>query len=236
MIIMENDLKQVLENISLDQNQTLLSVLISFVLCILCSYILQITYQRYSRSISSRFQFSHLFPILSGTTFLVIVIVKSSIALSLGLVGALSIVRFRTPIKEPEELIYLFLAIGLGIGFGANQIVTTLGIFILLILIIFFITKNKTEKLSKSHNLVVEIEVKKSDEFKNETLINIAKKNFESSKLIRIDSEEKDEVKKINFFLEIILNNVNEIDKFTNDINMNYANSHISFFENDTQF
>ena len=38
-------------------------------------------------------------------------IVKSSLALSLGLVGALSIVRFRTPIKEPEDLIYLFLAL-----------------------------------------------------------------------------------------------------------------------------
>ena len=55
--------------------------------------------------------------------FFVILIVKSSLALSLGLVGALSIVRFRTPIKEPEELIYLFLAIAIGLGFGAGQIV-----------------------------------------------------------------------------------------------------------------
>ena len=46
--------------------------------------------------------------------------------LSLGLVGALSIVRFRTPIKEPEELAYLFLAIAMGIGLGANQRVITL--------------------------------------------------------------------------------------------------------------
>ena len=115
-----------------------MTILISFVLCILCSYVLKFVYQNYSRSISTRFQFSHLFPILSGATFLVIVIVKSSIALSLGLVGALSIVRFRTPIKEPEELIYLFISIGLGIGFGANQIVATLIIFILLILIIFY--------------------------------------------------------------------------------------------------
>ncbi len=39
--------------------------------------------------------------------------------LGLGLVGALSIIRFRTPIKEPEELAYLFLAIAVGIGLGA---------------------------------------------------------------------------------------------------------------------
>jgi uncharacterized membrane protein YhiD involved in acid resistance len=53
-------------------------------------------------------------------------VVKSSLALSLGLVGALSIVRFRTPIKEPEELAYLFLAIGLGVGLGADQRIGTI--------------------------------------------------------------------------------------------------------------
>lgn len=40
---------------------------------------------------------------------------------SLGLVGALSIVRFRAAIKEPEELVYLFLVIALGLAFGSNQ-------------------------------------------------------------------------------------------------------------------
>ena len=48
-------------------------------------------------------------------------IVKNSIALSLGLVGALSIVRFRAAIKEPEELTYLFLVIATGLGTGSGQ-------------------------------------------------------------------------------------------------------------------
>jgi uncharacterized membrane protein YhiD involved in acid resistance len=59
------------------------------------------------------------------TTILIITVVKSSLALSLGLVGALSIVRFRTPIKEPEELAYLFMAIAIGLGLGADQLVPT---------------------------------------------------------------------------------------------------------------
>ena len=54
---------------------------------------------------------------LSITVCLIITVVKSSLALSLGLVGALSIVRFRTPIKDPEDLVYLFwLLFGLGLG------------------------------------------------------------------------------------------------------------------------
>ena len=59
------------------------------------------------------------------TIMVVITIVKSSLALSLGLVGALSIVRFRTAIKEPEELAYTFFAIAIGLGAGADQIIIT---------------------------------------------------------------------------------------------------------------
>jgi len=57
--------------------------------------------------------------------------------LSLGLVGALSIVRFRTAIKDPEELLYLFLAIAIGLGLGADQRIPTLvavGIIMLLLI------------------------------------------------------------------------------------------------------
>jgi hypothetical protein len=64
--------------------------------------------------------------LITVTTTFIILIVRSSVALSLGLVGALSIVRFRAAIKEPEELAYLFFAIGLGIGLGDNQRLLTL--------------------------------------------------------------------------------------------------------------
>jgi len=70
-------------------------------------------------------QYLPIFLLLIPSMILIISIIKSSIALSLGLVGALSIVRFRTPIKEPEELLYLFVAIAIGLGLGANQIVAT---------------------------------------------------------------------------------------------------------------
>lgn len=78
-------------------------------------------YARYGRSLSNRAKFAQTLPVLALITVLIISIVKSSLALSLGLVGALSIVRFRTAIKEPEELVYLFLAIAIGLGLGADQ-------------------------------------------------------------------------------------------------------------------
>ena len=95
------------------------------------AYLLGMFYTRYGTSIANRKKFGHNFMLLALTTMLIIYIVKSSIALSLGLVGALSIVRFRAAIKEPEELVYLFFTIGIGLGFGANQTVVTLLAFTL---------------------------------------------------------------------------------------------------------
>ncbi|MEL7222894.1 MAG: DUF4956 domain-containing protein, partial [Bacteroidota bacterium] len=75
----------------------------------------------YGNAVSNRRRFANNFLPLTLGTLLVIMIVKSSIALSLGLVGALSIVRFRAAIKDPEELVYLFMTIGIGLACGANQ-------------------------------------------------------------------------------------------------------------------
>ena len=74
---------------------------------------------------------------------LVINVIQSSIALSLGLVGALSIVRFRTPVKEAEELVFIFLAIAIGLGLGARYIMITSVAFTLATFIIFFLSKYK---------------------------------------------------------------------------------------------
>ena len=103
----------------------LIPTLFSFVLCVLMSFIVRNLYIRRSFSLTGKMHLGSIIPILSAVVFLVIVVVKSSLALSLGLVGALSIVRFRTPIKEPEELVYLFLAIAIGIGYGAGQVLIT---------------------------------------------------------------------------------------------------------------
>ncbi len=86
-----------------------------------CAYILSIVYIHWGSSLSNRRKFAANFMLMTITTTFIILVVRSSVALSLGLVGALSIVRFRTAVKEPEELAYLFFAIGLGIGLGDNQ-------------------------------------------------------------------------------------------------------------------
>lgn len=78
-------------------------------------------FRRCSGTLSNSEDVTRVFPLLTVITTAVIVVVKSSLALSLGMVGALSIVRFRSAIKEPEELVYLFLCVAVGLALGAEQ-------------------------------------------------------------------------------------------------------------------
>ncbi len=98
---------------------------------ILMVSVLSLVYIKTARTLSNRKRLAAVFPLLSLTTMMIISVIQSSLALSLGLVGALSIVRFRSAIKEPEELTYIFLAISLGLGMGAGQQELTVGFFIL---------------------------------------------------------------------------------------------------------
>lgn len=120
------------------------SLLINLILGIVLSLIISFYYKKFGKSLSNRSKFSPLLPMLTLITLLVISIVKSSLALSLGLVGALSIVRFRTAIKDPEELIFLFFAIAIGLGLGADQRIPTLFAFV--IILGYLLIRNYFEK------------------------------------------------------------------------------------------
>jgi hypothetical protein len=119
-------------------------------------------YARFGEALANRTKFARLLPVLCLITVLVISVVKASLALSLGLVGALSIVRFRTAIKEPEELIYLFMAIAIGLGLGADQRIPT--VVATCVLMILLIASRLLSLRSQQRNLYVNIQVPEGEE------------------------------------------------------------------------
>ena len=145
-------------NLDIGLNTFVISLLLSAISAKLISYI----YNRFSTTLSNKKDFSKIFIPLCLATTLIITIVKSSIALSLGLVGALSIVRFRAAIKEPEELVYLFIIIALGLGYGANQfLITFFGVGIIAIIMILMSKFNIKEKELTANDLDMSISIKK---------------------------------------------------------------------------
>ncbi len=130
---------------SFSENFSIYSFIINILIATVLLYVLSVVYVRYGSVLSNRNQLGKVLIIVGLTTFIIISIVKSSLALSLGLVGALSIVRFRTAIKEPEELGYFFMAIAIGLGLGANQLLPTIIGFALLIVVIILLSKRNIE-------------------------------------------------------------------------------------------
>ena len=165
------------------------SVLVNFFLCVVMAFLLRRFYISRSFSLTGKTHIASIIPILSSVVFLVILVVKSSLALSLGLVGALSIVRFRTPIKEPEELVYLFLAIAIGLGYAAGQVVITTVIVTLIMVMIYFWLSNRDIARTLEYNMVITWSKK---DLKFNDIINIISDYVNSVKLIRLDYHASD--------------------------------------------
>ncbi len=148
-----------LEAILINQeNIDLGSFILSIALSIIFAIILNLLIFNILKRSSSNFYSPILFMTLIPSMVIIITIIKSSIALSLGMVGALSIVRFRTPIKDPEELVLIFIAIAVGIGLGANKFIITSIFFVVVISVIFFI--NLRNSKPQSFNLNVSLSKK----------------------------------------------------------------------------
>ncbi len=164
--------------------ESISTILLNLFLCMALVSLVGWFYKKYSRSLGGKTHVGAILPLIGLTVFMVITVVKSSLALSLGLVGALSIVRFRTPIKEPEELGYLFLTIAIGLGFGAGfALTTTLVTFVILIYLFFSGTSHSNSKIDGEYTLVV------SSSFNNHNEISeIISKRVTAFKIIRTET------------------------------------------------
>ena len=164
------------------------------------------------------------------TTMLVISIVKSSLALSLGLVGALSIVRFRAAIKEPEELVYLFLAISIGLGFGANQgVVTTLAFVIISGMVVL---TNLNKKSVGYQNLHLSVSCEGGQKLELNHVVKIIDENCSKVILKRFDDHQ-------NMFQAIFLveiDTIEELEKIKNKLQETNETARITYMENKAIF
>lgn len=161
---------------------------LNLIITALLAYILGKVYIKYGISLSNRRLFAKNFILMAMTTMLIISIVKSSLALSLGLVGALSIVRFRAAIKEPEELSYLFLTIGIGLGLGADQRLITIIAFIIIVSVLW--TRNLKHKSEEYENLLLTVTSKDPKQIDLEKIMEILKRNCVAVDLKRFDETE----------------------------------------------
>lgn len=155
---------------------TLSQIILNVVIAVMCGLIVYFVYKKtYSGVLYSK-NIGVTMVIVTVITSIIVMAIHGNLALSLGMVGALSIVRFRTPIKDPKDLAFLFWAISMGVicGIGAYKlalvgvIVIGLCLFVLSLRLgwstpYLLIVKMKDTKLKDLQKLL-DTECKKSKE------------------------------------------------------------------------
>ena len=132
---------------------------IGLVLLLLYTAVMQQLFRRFALVASNRRLFASQFMYYAISIFLIITTIKSSLALSLGLVGALSIIRFRTAIKEPEQIIFLLALTAIAISLAAEQFVlSSLAVLVFAIIAIIRHKGSKNQDWVHQDFLVIEFE------------------------------------------------------------------------------
>ena len=227
---MDKNIEIIKESLNINFSSfSLTSLILNLIVGFFISIIIKFHYKKFSSTLNNREDFTNVFPFILLTTVLVISIVKSSLALSLGLVGALSIVRFRTPIKEPEELAYLFICIATGLGLGANQTVATIVSVIFILITMIFI---KTKKISSNDkNMFLSIELDLADKTKKEDLIkNINQKISED--VLKFDLRRLEYRKNsIDITYQIIIDNIEILEQLITKLEKINPNISVTYID-----
>ncbi len=132
-----------------------LSMIIALGMGLLVGLIIALVYRKAFRGVLFSPNFANTLVMLTMITTPVVMCIKSDIALSMGMVGALSIVRFRTAVKDPMDTAYMFWALTMGILLGAGlyimSLVAVVGISAAMLLLSFFRLKSPNAYLLVIH-------------------------------------------------------------------------------------
>lgn len=120
----------------------LMAMLSSFI----CGMIVYFVYRRFFKGVIYNNNFNILLVMTSMVTSFIVLVISSNVVLSLGMVGALSIVRYRTAIKDPLDVGFLFWTVAVGITSGAGlYLISLLGtLFVAAIYILLVQVRNRT--------------------------------------------------------------------------------------------
>jgi len=219
-------MEEILDSSNLGQSD-LIQLIIGIGLSYILSYLIGRVYIRCSESLSNRYSFSRIFPLISSSTCLIIFVVKSSLALSLGLVGALSIVRFRTAIKEPEELVYLFVCIGLGLSSGAEQYFAAIIGFLMISLGAYAL---KFKRSISTYNNCLRLTVENFNSSEMDKLFTLITSNAERLVMNNLVTSNQDR-DKCSLNLTISVKNLENFLKMKKELNQNFRETIFNFIE-----
>ena len=134
-----------------------------------------------------------------------------------------------TPVKEPEDLAFLFFAIALGIGYGAMQIFSTSIIFLILIVIIWFFLSKRDKTNDKNFNLIIETNLEKNDQYFDQ-ILKILNDNAIEAEIVKIEKNERS----VNLFYKVSFEQIADLKNIINNLEKEFKGIKFSLYENRT--
>ena len=201
--------KEILTHIYLP-NEIIINLIISFVLGLIISYVYKRTHR--GLSYSQSFVVTNIF--IAVIVCMVIMIIGNNLARAFALVGALSIIRFRTVVKDTKDTAYIFwsLAVGMAAGTGSYFLAFAGTVIITVIAFILYVTNYGS--IYKSEFILQFRTTNDSDEKKdyNNTISEYTK----SSKLLNVESSGDNKSLKLSF--DVVMKEEKSYDQFVNDL------------------
>jgi hypothetical protein len=96
------------------------TIVLNITVALVCGLAITMVYRRTYRGPGYSLSFVNSLALLAMITSVVIMVIGNDLARAFGLVGAMSIIRFRTPIKDPQDIVYIFFALAIGMAAGAG--------------------------------------------------------------------------------------------------------------------
>ena len=191
--------------------------------------IIRYFFYKYGDSMSSRKAFGNTILLITISVASLIAVVKSSLALSLGLVGALSVVRFRTAVKEPFNLAFILLAICIGISIGASQFLFALLITILGCLVTVSLSKY-SNRFNNPGNVddLDSISVSLKEGANLDLLYSLFNNEVETYNIKNLTENSNGE---INITFRVSISNIKDLEKLRKNIRDNFEGSEFAFYE-----
>jgi hypothetical protein len=180
-------IQQAFSNMALTSTD-LFNVLFSLIVSILIGFVISQVYKITHRGVSYEVTFMSSLVLLAPIVAMVMFFIRGNLVLSLGLVGSLAIIRFRTPIKDTRDMVFLFWSIAVGLGAGTFHwtIVALASLTILLVAVVLYLVKYGD---NQSHDYI--LIVNGFSEFTSQPL-NVILKKYSKDVKIRSQNFEDD--------------------------------------------
>ncbi len=182
---------------TLSFEQAAINLIFALVCGLAISWIYRLTYRGPGFAIS----FVHALIYLAMITAVVIMVIGNNLARAFGLVGAMSIIRFRTAVKDTADIVFIFFSLTIGMAAGVGMHRLALGATMLIALVMLLMTKS-TAVFPLGRKFLLQLSLI-GEHPESVPYAPILRKYCRSHKLINLKTEEQDDLFEISFYVDL---------------------------------